>query len=106
MIGSRVLFIGLDGATYTVLDPLMRDGTMPFLRDFIAGGARAVLRSTPQPLTPPAWTSIMTGTMHRRGIQGNPASPPELLELSEVPGYSWSGIAELFAGLGGFRCSR
>jgi len=61
VIGSRVLFIGLDGATYTVLDPLMRDGTMPFLRDFIAGGARAVLRSTPQPLTPPAWTSIMTG---------------------------------------------
>ncbi|HOW74846.1 MAG TPA: alkaline phosphatase family protein [Candidatus Competibacteraceae bacterium] len=62
----RTLFIGLDGATFTLLDVLTQpasDGeiVMPFLRSFIAGGTRAVLRSTPNPLTPPAWVSLMTG---------------------------------------------
>ncbi len=58
---SRTLLIGLDGATFTILDPLMRSGVMPFLRDFVAGGVRAELLSTPNPLTPPAWTTLMTG---------------------------------------------
>lgn len=55
-----VLF-GLDGATFTILDPLMENGTMPFLREFIGQGVRAGLLSTPVPLTPPAWISLMTG---------------------------------------------
>jgi len=58
---AQVVLIGLDGATFSVLDPLMRDGIMPFLRDWSAGGVRAVLRSTSHPLTPPAWTTLMTG---------------------------------------------
>ena len=62
----RTLFIGLDGATFTILDqltgPLPGTGVvMPFLAKFMASGARARLRSTPNPLTPPAWISIMTG---------------------------------------------
>lgn len=57
----RTLLIGLDGATFTVLDPLMDRGVMPFLRDFVAGGARASLRSVMPPLTPPGWTSLVTG---------------------------------------------
>jgi predicted AlkP superfamily phosphohydrolase/phosphomutase len=58
---AAVLFIGLDGATFTVLDPMMRNGVMPFLRDWSAGGVRAVLGSTAHPLTPIAWTTLMTG---------------------------------------------
>lgn len=63
---TKTLFIGLDGATFTVLDDLTRELpgvglVMPFLKRFIENGARATLRSTPNPLTPPAWTSIMTG---------------------------------------------
>jgi predicted AlkP superfamily phosphohydrolase/phosphomutase len=57
----RVLMLGLDGATFDVLDPLMTAGEMPFLRDLVHGGARAELRSTYLPVTPPAWTSIATG---------------------------------------------
>jgi predicted AlkP superfamily phosphohydrolase/phosphomutase len=60
MTGKAVL-IGLDGATFSVLDPLMARGVMPFLRDFVAGGVRAPLRSVIPALTPPAWTSLMTG---------------------------------------------
>ncbi len=55
------LLIGLDGATFSLLDPLMEDGTMPFLKEFVAKGVRAGLLSTANPLTPPAWTSLMTG---------------------------------------------
>jgi predicted AlkP superfamily phosphohydrolase/phosphomutase len=57
----RVLLIGLDGATFDVLDPLMAQGLMPVLRKFIESGARATLRSTVPALTPPAWTSLVTG---------------------------------------------
>jgi predicted AlkP superfamily phosphohydrolase/phosphomutase len=57
----RTILIGLDGATFTILDPYMASGVMPFLRDFVAGGVRATLRSVMPPITPPAWTSLMTG---------------------------------------------
>lgn len=58
---NKVLMIGLDGATFSLLDPLMNDGTMPFLRDLVAQGVRAELASTRNPLTPPAWVSMVTG---------------------------------------------
>ncbi len=63
---TRTLFIGLDGCTFTVLDEMTRElpdvgVTMPFLARLMKNGVRSKLRSTPNPLTPPAWTSIMTG---------------------------------------------
>lgn len=58
---QTTLLIGLDGATFTVLDRFMADGTMPFLRDLIASGVRADLRTVIPALTPPAWTSLHTG---------------------------------------------
>lgn len=60
-MSGRCLLIGLDGATFSILDPLMEDGVMPFLKRFVESGTRAELRSVIPPLTPPAWTSIMTG---------------------------------------------
>ena len=65
---SRTVLLGLDGATFSVLDPLMRSGVMPFLREFTASGARAPLRSIVPALTPPAWTSMVTG--RRPGAHG------------------------------------
>ncbi len=58
---TRTVLIGLDGATFSVLDMLMQDGVMPFLKGFVASGVRADLRSVVPALTPPAWTSLMTG---------------------------------------------
>lgn len=61
------LFIGLDGFTFHVLDRLTQSkGTahppvMPFLAELLRTGFRADLRSTPHPLTPPAWTTLITG---------------------------------------------
>ncbi|MBK1635015.1 alkaline phosphatase family protein [Rhodovulum adriaticum] len=58
---TRTLMIGLDGATYDLLDPLVAEGVMPVLGRIMAEGARGILRSTIHPLTPPAWTTMTTG---------------------------------------------
>lgn len=58
---NRTLLIGLDGATFSVLQPLMDSGVMPFLQSFIAEGVSGTLRTIVPALTPPAWTSLMTG---------------------------------------------
>lgn len=58
---KKVLLIGLDGATFKVLDRLMAEGVMPFMAKLQERGARGPLASVVPPLTPPAWTSLMTG---------------------------------------------
>jgi len=58
---TRTVLIGVDGASFSILDALAADGVMPFLRRFIEEGVRAPLRSVVPALTPPAWTSLMTG---------------------------------------------
>ncbi|HMO05756.1 MAG TPA: alkaline phosphatase family protein [Kiritimatiellia bacterium] len=60
-MATPTILIALDGATFTVLEPLMKQGVMPFLRDFVAGGVKAPLMSTVHPLTPPAFVSMYTG---------------------------------------------
>ncbi len=55
------VLIGLDGATFTVFDALIAEGHLPHLGALMARGVRAELLSTPHPLTPPAWTTLMTG---------------------------------------------
>jgi predicted AlkP superfamily phosphohydrolase/phosphomutase len=59
----RTLFIGLDGATFSILDDLATGDQplMPFLAKLYRDGTRGKLLSTPNPLTPPAWVSLMTG---------------------------------------------
>ena len=60
-VAQRVLIIGLDGATFDVLGPMMQAGRMPRLKEFIERGTSGVLRSTTPPITPAAWTTFMTG---------------------------------------------
>jgi predicted AlkP superfamily phosphohydrolase/phosphomutase len=58
---TETLVLGLDGATWDVLDPLMERGLMPALRTLVRSGVKAPLRTVMPPLTPPGWTSLMTG---------------------------------------------
>ena len=60
-MSKKVLFIGLDGSTFDVLDPLMRQGLMPRLQRFISEGVRSPLETTIPPITPTAWVSFATG---------------------------------------------
>lgn len=58
---GRVLVIGLDGATFEVIEPLIHEGKLPTIGRLLREGTRAVLESTPFPHSAPAWTSCMTG---------------------------------------------
>lgn len=60
-LANRIMVIGLDGATFYVLDPLLKAGYMPNLSELIKTGTRGVLYSTKPPITPAAWTTFMTG---------------------------------------------
>src|SRR5215475_4814640 len=59
----KTVLLGLDGATFSILDPLMDHGVMPFLKSFMDRGARCDLHSTALHLTPVAWTSMVTGML-------------------------------------------
>lgn len=58
---QRVLAIGLDGATFDLLTPLMDQGVLPNLARMRGEGAWGPLSSTIPPLTAPAWSSFATG---------------------------------------------
>jgi predicted AlkP superfamily phosphohydrolase/phosphomutase len=60
-MSKKVLFIGLDGSTFDILDPLMSAGIMPRLKRFNDEGVRGLLETTIPPITPTAWVSWMTG---------------------------------------------
>lgn len=63
--------IGLDGAGWHLLQPMMDAGVMPNLASLTQRGARGTLRSTVPTYTPPAWTSAVTGVNPgRHGIYG------------------------------------
>jgi len=58
---ERVLVIGLDGGTWSVLAPYMEAGLLPTLSGLANRAYRGILRSTLPPITPVAWTSMATG---------------------------------------------
>jgi predicted AlkP superfamily phosphohydrolase/phosphomutase len=58
----RVLVIGLDGATFDLIDPWVREGKLPVLARCLREGVRAGLRSTPLSNSAQAWSSFITGT--------------------------------------------
>ncbi len=60
-MSNKLLVIGLDGASFNVLDPLIEKGYLPNIAKLIAGGARADLETTFPPITAVAWSSFMTG---------------------------------------------
>src|SRR3954466_10431025 len=57
----RVFVLGLDGATWDVLRPLVDQGALPHLTRLMQRGAAGTLRSVFPPLSPVAWTGVMTG---------------------------------------------
>jgi tetratricopeptide (TPR) repeat protein len=59
--GVRLLFVGLDGADWKTIDPLLRAGRLPRLAKLVAGGARASLRSYDPMISPLLWTTMATG---------------------------------------------
>ena len=59
--GQPVFVIGLDGATFDLLLPLMEEQRLPHLAAIFRKGVHGELRSTIPPVTAPAWASFQTG---------------------------------------------
>lgn len=57
----RTIVIGLDAATWDIIDPLLEEDRLPNIQKLIKAGSSGILNSTTPPMTPLAWTSIVTG---------------------------------------------
>lgn len=57
----KLIIVGLDGATFDVIDPLLQEGQLPCMARLIGEGTRARLMSTIPYSIVPAWPSFMTG---------------------------------------------
>lgn len=59
---GKAVIIGLDGATFDIIDPMIAAGLLPNLKRLIDTGVSAPLRSTWHPNSFPGWASCTTGT--------------------------------------------
>jgi len=60
-MANKVFVIGLDGATFDIILPLVERGDLPTFKKLMDEGSWGNLESTIPYLTPPAWTSSVTG---------------------------------------------
>lgn len=68
---GRVAVLGIDGADWQVLDPMLEAGELPALAGLMRRGTHAVLRSIEPSYSPVVWNSIFTGmTPEQHGIRG------------------------------------
>lgn len=58
---TDIIVLGLDGATWDVLNPLLESDQLPELQTLINEGQADTLESTFPPITAPAWLSMATG---------------------------------------------
>ena len=58
---KRVIFIGLDGADWSLLDQYAARGVMPTLAKLAAEGSSGTIKTIHPPLSPLVWTTMMTG---------------------------------------------
>jgi predicted AlkP superfamily phosphohydrolase/phosphomutase len=65
----KTLLVGWDSASWDYLDPLLEKGELPNLQGLVDAGCRGTLQSTVPPITPAAWSSIITGKLpHKHGV--------------------------------------
>lgn len=62
-MSKKVFVIGLDGGTFNVINPLIKEGKLPNIARIMEEGVYAYLDSTIPPLTPVAWPSMFTGKL-------------------------------------------
>ncbi len=61
MTGHRILILGVDGATFDLIEPWAAAGYLPNFARLMARGVHGELESTLPPVTSPAWPCFMTG---------------------------------------------
>ncbi len=70
-VDSRLLLFGVDGATWDLMDPLLKEGLLPNFKKLIDHGVRSPLKTYKPTLSPLIWTTIATGFAPKKhGIEG------------------------------------
>ncbi|MCX5886451.1 MAG: alkaline phosphatase family protein [Proteobacteria bacterium] len=75
----KILLVGLDGATFSVIKPMIKEGRLSQLKKLMDGGVQGILKSQEPTISPAAiWTSIVTGRDRKdHGIDFFLVSDPE-----------------------------
>lgn len=94
----RVLIIGVDGATFAVIDPLMREGRLPNFAALARDGVSGILQSAPPFKSPRIWTTVATGkNPESHGITGfafgRKEGDPRLVTSHDRRGHALWNIA-------------
>ena len=102
---QRAVVIGLDGAAWHLIEPMIERGVMPRLGALRASGAWGGLTSTVPTYTPPAWTSAITGVNPGRHgvygfVEGHAQHEPSLMHSGKIRAPALWEIA----GAQGARC--
>ncbi|MEE4311954.1 MAG: alkaline phosphatase family protein [candidate division KSB1 bacterium] len=63
---SRVVLLGLDGATWRIIDKMMEAGRLPNFSRMMKRGSYGNLRSLEYAVSPRVWTSIATGKVEEK----------------------------------------
>lgn len=58
---EKLIVIGLDGATFDIILPLVNEGHLPTFKKLLDKGASGILKSVIPPITPVAWETAVTG---------------------------------------------
>jgi hypothetical protein len=65
MQGPPLIVIGIDGADWRLMEPLLARGDLPNLQDLRRRGAFGPLKTLTPTISPPIWTTIATGRSPR-----------------------------------------
>jgi predicted AlkP superfamily phosphohydrolase/phosphomutase len=58
---NKIIFIGVDGATFDIIKPLIKKGKLPHFKQIMENGCWGELSTSSPTWTPIIWTSIATG---------------------------------------------
>ncbi len=61
MMTKKCIVIGLDGATFDIINPMIKEGELPTFKKIMKNGCYGPLKSTPVPVSASAWSSFITG---------------------------------------------
>lgn len=59
----KIILIGVDGADWLIINPLLEKGELPNFQKIVEGGASGPLRSMEPMLSPLIWTTMATGKL-------------------------------------------
>jgi predicted AlkP superfamily phosphohydrolase/phosphomutase len=98
MSNGKVFIIGLDGATFSYIFPLIKKGKLKNISKLIKNGVWGYLKTTIPPITGSAWPSFMTGkTPAKHGvfdfIQQNIKDDVNLVNSQSIDGETIFDIA-------------